>query len=196
MRFSAAITRAAADIGQSSMSLKHDADVIVAGAGPAGATAALRLARAGVRVLVLERYPLPRQKPCGGGISTRVFTRFPWLPDAFRGSRRTPVSSLYLEGPSGDVFRMQTNGPAVLLIRRIEFDYLLASMAREAGAAILDAAADRAGPPGRGRRHAADARGARAARADGDRRGRRQQRHRAASRHEPGLAGRRSSRST
>jgi flavin-dependent dehydrogenase len=48
-----------------------------------------------------------------------------------------PVSSLYLEGPSGGVFRMQSNGPAVILIRRIEFDYLLASLACEAGAEIL-----------------------------------------------------------
>jgi flavin-dependent dehydrogenase len=51
------------------------------------------------------------------------------------------VSSLYLEGPSGAVFRMQANGPAVVLIRRIEFDYLLASLAREAGAEIVSPAA-------------------------------------------------------
>ena len=119
------------------MSQNHDADVIVAGAGPAGAIAALRLARAGLRVLVVERYALPRQKPCGGGISTRVVTRFPWLREALPRIPTHPVSSLYLEGPSGGVFRMQSNGPAVILIRRIEFDYLLASLAREAGAEIL-----------------------------------------------------------
>ena len=119
------------------MSVQHDADVIVAGAGPAGATAALRLARAGVRVLIVERYPLPRQKPCGGGISTRVLTRFPWLSAALPRIPAHPVSSLYLEGPSGGVFRMQANGPAVILIRRIEFDHLLASLAREAGAELL-----------------------------------------------------------
>ena len=83
---------------------------------------------------------------------------------------------------------MQSNGPTVLLIRRIEFDYLLASLAREAGAEILDAGRDRAGPPGRRRRHAPDARGPRAARAVGHCRRRRQQRRRAAARHEPGLA--------
>jgi geranylgeranyl reductase family protein len=123
------------------MSRKHDADVIVAGTGPAGSTAALQLARAGVRVLVLERDPLPRQKPCGGGISTRVLGRFPWLPAALPRISSHPVSSLYLEGPSGGVFRMQSRGPAVLLIRRIEFDYLLASLAQEAGAEIVAPAA-------------------------------------------------------
>jgi len=123
------------------MRQKADADVIVAGAGPAGATAARSLARAGVRVLLVERDPLPRQKPCGGGISTRVLTRFPWLSDPLRQIAHNPVSSLYLEGPSGDVFRKQTNGPVVILIRRIDFDYMLVSLARDAGATILSPAA-------------------------------------------------------
>ena len=123
------------------MSLKHDTDVIVAGAGPAGAVAAHTLARAGMRVIIVERFALPRQKPCGGGISTRVVTRFPWLQEALPRIPTHPVSSLYLEGPSGGVFRMQSSGPAVLLIRRIEFDYLLTSLAREAGAEVLAPAA-------------------------------------------------------
>ena len=123
------------------MSKNHDADVIVAGAGPAGATAALRLARAGLRVLMIERFALPRQKPCGGGISTRVFSRFPWLSDSLRQIPVNAVSSLYLEGPSGGVFRMQTNGPTVVLIRRIEFDNMLASLAVDAGAELVAPAA-------------------------------------------------------
>jgi geranylgeranyl reductase family protein len=123
------------------MSLKHDTDVIVAGAGPAGAVAAHTLARAGMRVIIVERYLLPRQKPCGGGISTRVLMRFPWLEKALERIPTHPVSSLYLEGPSGGVFRMQSTGPAVLLIRRVEFDYLLTSLAREAGAEVLAPAA-------------------------------------------------------
>ena len=83
------------------MSNNYTCDVIVAGAGPAGATAALRLARAGVRVLIVERDALPRQKPCGGGISARVLARFPWLSASLHRIPTHPVSSLYLEGPSG-----------------------------------------------------------------------------------------------
>ena len=53
--------------------------VIVVGAGPAGATAARTLARAGVTVRLLDRSKFPRNKPCGGGISLRVLQRFPYL---------------------------------------------------------------------------------------------------------------------
>ena len=118
------------------MSTDHDADVIVAGAGPAGATAAARLAAAGVRVLLLERAPLPRNKPCGGGLSARVLTRFPWVREIFSGIDTHNVSDLHLEGPSGGVFRMRSPTPAVLLIRRIEFDDALARRAMAAGAAL------------------------------------------------------------
>ena len=47
-------------------------DVAVVGAGPAGATAALVLARAGVAVALLDRAPLPRDKTCGGGVVARA----------------------------------------------------------------------------------------------------------------------------
>lgn len=41
-------------------------DVVVLGAGPAGAIAARQLARRGCRVLLVEKAPLPRMKVCGG----------------------------------------------------------------------------------------------------------------------------------
>jgi len=47
-------------------------DVVVVGAGPAGSTAAYRLARAGARVALLERATFPRDKPCGGGLTLRA----------------------------------------------------------------------------------------------------------------------------
>ena len=43
-------------------------DVVVVGAGPAGASAAYAAATAGRRVLLLEKAELPRYKTCGGGI--------------------------------------------------------------------------------------------------------------------------------
>ena len=47
------------------------ADVIVVGAGPAGASAAYHLAEAGVDVLVLEKSGFPRDKICGDGLTPR-----------------------------------------------------------------------------------------------------------------------------
>ena len=52
-------------------------DVVVVGAGPAGSTAAYRLARAGARVALLERATFPRDKPCGGGLTGRALREVP-----------------------------------------------------------------------------------------------------------------------
>ena len=48
------------------------ADVIVVGAGPAGASAAFHLAQAGVDVLLLEKAAFPRDKICGDGLTPRA----------------------------------------------------------------------------------------------------------------------------
>ena len=48
--------------------VEPDFDVIVVGAGPAGSTAALVLARAGRRVCLLERGPFPGSKNMYGGV--------------------------------------------------------------------------------------------------------------------------------
>ncbi|HKR11676.1 MAG TPA: FAD-dependent oxidoreductase [Pyrinomonadaceae bacterium] len=51
-------------------------DVIVAGGGPAGASAAIHLARGGVRVLLLEQKKFPRAKLCGEFISPECWNHF------------------------------------------------------------------------------------------------------------------------
>ena len=110
------------------------ADVIVAGAGPAGAGAARTLARAGLRTLLVDRAPFPRNKPCGGGISTRALTRFPWLESALAGHADVHrIARLYLEGPDGERLELETEDPAVLLVRRVEFDHALVHAALAEG---------------------------------------------------------------
>ena len=51
--------------------LRHDADVIVVGAGPSGSAAAYWLATAGLDVLLLEKTSFPREKVCGDGLTPR-----------------------------------------------------------------------------------------------------------------------------
>ena len=112
--------------------------VLVVGAGPAGATAARTLARAGVTVRLLDRSKFPRNKPCGGGISLRVLRRFPYLEPALSRIATHTVARLHLEGPDGDSATIRSNGPAALLIRRVEYDALLVALAQAAGAELVE----------------------------------------------------------
>ncbi|MEZ5681653.1 MAG: geranylgeranyl reductase family protein [Erythrobacter sp.] len=50
-------------------------DVIVVGAGPAGAAASYDLAAAGFRVSLLDRRSFPRQKACAGGVTVKALNR-------------------------------------------------------------------------------------------------------------------------
>ena len=49
-------------------------DVIVAGGGPAGSAAARTAAMRGLDVLILEKSPFPRYKPCGGALSLKALS--------------------------------------------------------------------------------------------------------------------------
>ena len=112
-------------------------DAIVVGAGPAGATAARRLAAAGIGTLLIDRATFPRYKACGGAITTRVLARFPYLSGALARIPTHWISRLVLQGPSGRSAELRSSSPAVLTIRRVEFDAVLLSLAREAGAELV-----------------------------------------------------------
>jgi geranylgeranyl reductase family protein len=111
--------------------------VLVVGAGPAGATAARTLARAGFRVRLLDRAAFPRNKPCGGGISMRALARFPYLESTLSRIATHTLSRLRLEGPDGDATLIEAAAPAALMIRRLEFDALLVALAQDAGAELV-----------------------------------------------------------
>ncbi|MDX1501330.1 MAG: NAD(P)/FAD-dependent oxidoreductase [Thermoanaerobaculia bacterium] len=52
--------------------VRGDWDVVVVGAGPAGAMAARELARSGVQTLLVDRQSFPRAKVCGGCLNART----------------------------------------------------------------------------------------------------------------------------
>ena len=56
------------------MTVAPDFDVIIVGGGPSGATAAHDLARAGRRVMLLDK--AGRTKPCGGAVPPRLLEDF------------------------------------------------------------------------------------------------------------------------
>lgn len=117
--------------------------VLIAGGGPAGATAAWHLASAGVEVIVLEKTAYPREKVCGDGLTPQAVREMNLmgLPHApgdgwqhIRGLR------LVAEGRAVEVPWPQTDTwPDYALVRtRNDFDELLAAHARAAGATILE----------------------------------------------------------
>jgi len=110
-------------------------DAIVAGAGPAGSTAARILAREGASVLLLERARFPRDKPCGGGVTLRAaacqeLDLSPVVEQTITGAR----FSLRL----GEAFDRRYEQPLTYMTQRCRLDAFLAAAAVEAGAAFQD----------------------------------------------------------
>ena len=111
------------------------------GCGPAGALAALALARRGVDVLVLDKKRFPRDKPCGGGIRHGVYARFPDLAHVLRDTITVhQVHRVLMESPAGHVVVAARDTPLYLTLRRTELDAALLGEARAAGARVQEAA--------------------------------------------------------
>ena len=107
---------------------------IVVGGGPAGSTAALHLAGAGCRVLMLERAKYPRVKACGDLLipDTLAALRRGGLYDLVEAEAR-PVDRALVSSPS----RIEWSIPGeFLLLGRERFDELLAEAASRRGAVV------------------------------------------------------------
>jgi electron transfer flavoprotein-quinone oxidoreductase len=120
-------------------------DVVVVGAGPAGASAALVLARAGKRVALVERGPFPGAKNMYGGVVygrvldelvPRWWEQVPFQRWVTR--RQTMVltddQALSIDYRTGAWGREPYNGCTTL---RPDFDSWLAGLAEDAGATLL-----------------------------------------------------------
>src|SRR5207247_9290012 len=109
-------------------------DVAVVGSGPGGATAALELARQGLKGGLLEQERLPRYKTCGGGLVERGLALLP-REVGDRVERRYASSELHLL--DADLrFTARRDHPVVSLAMRDRLDFLLASRAAAAGAEL------------------------------------------------------------
>ena len=110
-------------------------DVLVVGAGPAGSTAAYRLAREGASVLLVDRARFPRDKPCGGGLTRRAFRLLPFSVEPVVEDRATSVR-FGLDFHSR--FERHTAEPLVLMTQRSRLDAFLAEQAANAGVGFRD----------------------------------------------------------
>lgn len=112
-----------------------DWDAIVIGAGPAGATAARRLAAGGARTLLLERETLPRYKACGGGVPMRTEALL-GLP--LGAVVEQTVEAIEVSRFGSLWFRKRSARPLASMVMRDRFDGWLADAAVAAGAELRD----------------------------------------------------------
>lgn len=105
-------------------------DVVVVGGGPAGATAAYDLTKAGRKVLLIERGF--RIKPCGGAIPPRAVEQFnipsEQIVAKIRSARMISPADQRVDMPVGDTY--------VAMVDRDKFDPFLRERAVAAGATL------------------------------------------------------------
>ncbi|MEU2263957.1 geranylgeranyl reductase family protein [Streptomyces sp. NPDC019645] len=108
-------------------------DVVVVGAGPAGASAAYAAAVTGRRVLLLEKAELPRYKTCGGGI---IGPSRDALPPGFELPLKDRVHAVTFS-MNGRLARTRRSRRMLFgLVNRPEFDAALVQHAEKAGAVL------------------------------------------------------------
>jgi menaquinone-9 beta-reductase len=123
-------------------------DVIIIGGGPAGSTAAIRLAEHGIKVLVLEEKRMPREKLCGEFITPESFPTLKRLGvmKQMMDAGAQKITSLRLVVASGKSVHTQISEMSdveswAMSLSRACFDRVLFERAREAGATCLEAIA-------------------------------------------------------
>jgi flavin-dependent dehydrogenase len=118
-----------------------NAAVVVVGAGPAGAVAALVLARHGVHVRLVDRSDFPRHKLCGDTLnpgSLAILDRL-GLGDRVR-ARALPISGMVVTGPRGTAVACDyPSGLAGAAVARKDLDSALLDAAIAAGVDFLPA---------------------------------------------------------
>ena len=117
--------------------LSPNLDAVVVGAGPAGSTAALVLARGGARVALVDKAPFGRDKACGDLVGPRALALLGSLgltPPAGR-----EVGPMVVIGPTGRQVHLPARAGRTypdhgLAVTRVRFDAWLRDAAVDAGA--------------------------------------------------------------
>ena len=126
------------------MNSQNNYDVIIAGGGPAGASAAIHLATRGVRVLLVEQKKFPRPKLCGEFISPECALHFERLQvaDAMSAAQPSHLTATVFYSRSGRNVRVPSSwfgaNTVALGLSRAEMDERLLRRAGAAGADVLE----------------------------------------------------------
>ena len=115
-------------------------DVVIVGAGPAGAVAALVLARQGARVRLVDRARFPRAKLCGDSLNPGALAVLARHVDvAALAALGLPIRGMQLSGPGGaTVCGRYPDGVTGLSITRACLDAWIVAEACRAGAVFED----------------------------------------------------------
>jgi len=106
--------------------------VAILGGGPAGAFAAERLAAAGVEVVLFDE-KLAWEKPCGGGLTYRAYSQYPFLLN--NDTPKRLVRETVLAAPQAGEVSLQLDEPLVIY-SRLDLNRMLLGRAERAGARI------------------------------------------------------------
>jgi geranylgeranyl reductase family protein len=110
-------------------------DVIVIGAGPAGAVAASRTACMGLHTLLIEKEHLPRYMACGGGL-TQAITRH--IDFDYSATVERVVTGLTLSYKRGPEYTLCPPGLKIEMVSRNRFDHRLVEEAVRSGAKLIE----------------------------------------------------------
>lgn len=111
-------------------------EIIIAGGGLAGLTAAIHLSKSGLPVTVIEKSPYPRHKVCGEYISNEVLPYLQWLGADPAILRPAAIDRVLISTPSGKTVTTQLPLGG-FGISRYALDAFLMEIALKAGVTIL-----------------------------------------------------------
>lgn len=110
-------------------------DVAVIGSGPSGASAALKLAKNGVSVVLIEKEILPRYKTCGGGFVYRGRRNMPFDISSVV-EREFNKIDIYFD-KAGIHLTSEREEPIISMIMRDDFDNFIVEKAKKEGIVLL-----------------------------------------------------------
>lgn len=125
--------------------MQSEHDVIIVGAGPAGATAAVVLAQMNRDVLLLDRHQFPRDKACGDaipGAAIGILSRYGMGEQVEAAKARGefyPLRQMLLFSPKGHVIEADFERAGSYIAPRIFFDTVIQKHAIASGAEFQQA---------------------------------------------------------